>query len=88
MRRLSSSTKNAPLRIAHQVAADDVGVDAERHVDAAQLAPVARGAEHQLGRHHALLQDALLVVDVVQEQVQRPDALLEAALDAGATRPA
>ena len=33
-----------------------------------------------------LREDALLVVDVVQEEVERADALLEAALDAAATR--
>ena len=59
----------------------DVRVDAARHVHAGHLAAVLRVAEHALGRDRARLQDLLLVVDVVQEEIERAHALLQAALE-------
>ena len=41
-----------------------------------------------LGGNDAVLEDLLVVVDVVDEQVQRVDALLEAALDRSPIRAA
>ena len=68
-------------RVAHQVAADHVGVDAAGDLDPAELAAVPTRAEDELRRHEAAAEDLLLVVDVVQEQVERPDPLLEPTLD-------
>ncbi len=70
-----------PPPVAHEVAAHDVRVDPERHIDVAELAAVPSRAEHELSRDEVGTQDALLVIDVVQEQVERPDALLEPAFD-------
>ena len=50
------------------------------------LAAVAAGAEDQLGRHDAVAEDVAVVVDVVDEQVERADALLEARARCGPTR--
>jgi hypothetical protein len=67
--------------IAHQVAPDDVRVHAERRLDPTDLAAVPRRSEHQLGRDETAREDLLLVVDVMEEQVERANALLEPALD-------
>ena len=69
-------------RVANEIAAHHVGVHAERHVHAAQLAPIAARAEDELGRQDPGAQDPLSVIDVVEEQVERANALLEAARDA------
>ena len=51
------------------------------HVDALHLRAVLGVAEHLLGGNDARLQDLLIMVDVVDEGVQRPDALLEPRLE-------
>ena len=48
--------------------------------------PEARRRAQDLGRDDAVLDDPLLVIDVVDEQVERADALLQAALDAAPFR--
>ena len=68
--------------VAHEVTADDVGVHAERRLDRTDLAAVAAGAEDELGRDEAGSEDLPVVVDVVEEEVERAHALLEPALDA------
>ncbi len=68
---------------AHEIDAGDVRVDAAGDVHALHLAAVLRVAEHALGRDHALVQDALLVIDVAEECVQRRDPLLQPALEHG-----
>ena len=65
---------------AHQVDPGDVGVNAAGHVDALHLAPVLRIGQHAFDRYDPRLEDVLLVVDVVQEEVQRLHPLLEAPL--------
>ena len=67
--------------VAHDVDAGDVGVDAAGRVDADHLAPEVARAEHELGRHLPVAQDALAVVDVGEEEVERVHALDHAALD-------
>jgi hypothetical protein len=67
--------------VAHDVDAGDVGVDAAGDVDALHLRAVLRVAEHLLRGDHARLQDLLVVVNVVDEGVQRPHALLQAAFE-------
>ena len=63
---------------AHDVDAGDVRVDAAGHVEAGHLGAVLRIAEHLLGREQAGLEDLLVVVDVVEEGVERADALAQA----------
>ena len=53
--------------VADHVAAGDVRVDAAGRLDADHLAPEVARAEDELGRDTPLAEDALLVVDVVQE---------------------
>ena len=61
--------------VAHEVDAGDMGVDAAGRVDADHLAPEVPRAEHELGRDLPVAQDALAVVDVGEEEVERVDAL-------------
>ena len=56
------------------------------HTDAAHFTPVVPAAEDQLARHDALGEDAALVVDVLQEQIDRGEPLREPALERGPTR--
>ena len=59
-----------------------MGVDAAGDVDPLHLRAVLGIAEDTLWRDDARLEDLLVVVDVVDEGVQRPHPLLEAALEA------
>ena len=52
-----------------------------RDREALHLAPEVLAAVDDRARHHAVLQDPPFGVDVVQEQVQRREALGQAALD-------
>ena len=69
------------VAVAHEVAAGDVRVDAARRADAVNGAREVRAGGHQPPRHEALAHDLARVVDVVDEVVERADALREAALD-------
>ena len=51
------------------------------HVHALHLAAEVLAAVDQLARHDAVGQDLRVVIDVLQEQVQRGDALGQAALE-------
>ncbi len=75
--------ENVVLALARpdDVDAGDVRVDAARHVHADHLAPELRIAEDALARQTPGFEDGLVVVDVVQEQVQRVHALREATLE-------
>ena len=55
--------------------------DAERRLETDALPAETPGRLKDFGRHHAVLDDFLVVVDVVDEQIQGSDALLQAALD-------
>ncbi len=65
---------------AHDVDAGDVRVDVAGHLDALHLGAVLRVAEHLVGRDDARLEDLLVVIDVVEEAVQRRDALAQTPL--------
>jgi hypothetical protein len=67
--------------VAHDVGAADMDVGAAGHVEADHLRPVVGIAEHECARYHAVLQDALFVVDVVEEEVECGDALDNAGFD-------
>ena len=60
----------------------DVDAHAARRTQAAQLGDEVLRLLHQLGRDHALGDDPLLAVDVVEEHLQRLQPLHQAALDA------
>ena len=66
---------------AHEVGAGDRDVDVAMHADAAHLAAVVPAAVDQLARHDAFGEDPALVVDVLQEQVDRRQALRQAAVE-------
>jgi len=66
---------------ADHVDARHVRVDAPGHVDAAHLRAVLRVRQHPIRGHRSAVQDPLVVVDVVEERVQRAHALKEAALE-------
>ncbi len=67
--------------VAHNVGAADVNVGAEGHGEALHLGPVVGVAEDEILRHHPVLQDLPVVVDVVQEEVQRGNTLLHPRLE-------
>ena len=67
--------------IAHDVDAGDVRVDVAGHIDALHLGTVLRVAQNLFRRDHARIQDLLVVVNVVDEGVERAHALLQAALE-------
>ena len=69
------------VAVAHEVAAGDVAVDAARRADAVDGAGEVRAAGDEAPRDDALADDLAPVVDVVDEVVQRADALREALLD-------
>ena len=85
VRTLSSSTFQEPSRVAHQVAAGDVAVDAAGRPDPVRGARERRARHDELPRHDPRVDDLARVVDVVDELVQRADALRQAALDRRAT---
>ena len=64
-------------RGAHDVDARDVRIDVARHRHAHHLLAELAVVQHLFGGHHAGLEDLLVVVDVVDEAVQRRDALDE-----------
>jgi hypothetical protein len=67
--------------VADHVNPGHVRVHAAGRVDPDHLAAEMPRAEHERGRHAALEQDALLVVDVVEEALERRDPLREPALE-------
>ncbi len=69
------------MLVADDVDARDVCIHAPRRIDADHLAAKVPGAEDELGRNDAVAQDALAVVDVLEEEVERPHALDHAALE-------
>ena len=75
-----------PVAVTHQVDAADVAPNSLRRVEPdARLQKVAR-RQDEVFRHDAVLEDALGVINVVNEQVERLDALLQAVLDGGPVR--
>ena len=69
------------LSVADQVGPADVDVDVLGHVESHELAPKMLRAEDVVGRDDAVLEDLLLVVDVVQEEIERGDALDQSLFD-------
>jgi hypothetical protein len=66
---------------AHDVDAGDVGVDVARDIHAHHFLAELRVLQHLVGRDLAGAQDVLLVVDVVDEVIQRLHALAQAGFE-------
>ena len=65
----------------HQVGSIHGDIDAARHIHPAHLATVVPAAVDHVHRHHAILNDLAVVVDVAQEEVERNEALAQPLLD-------
>ena len=68
------------MAVAHQIGAHDVDVGVEGNVQPDHLRAEVMVSFDQIPRDHPVLQDLLVVIDVVQEQVQRGDPLRDACL--------
>ena len=67
--------------IAHEVGARDVAPHAARRLQADALLAEAFGGSHNVLGDHAIAHDFLVVVQIVDQHVQRGDPLLEPALE-------
>ena len=67
--------------VADQIRAADADVNSLRHFKVHELAAEMFSRQNEKLRDDTVLQDFLLVINVVQEKIQRRDALREAALD-------
>ena len=65
--------------VADQIRAADVDINSLGHLEVDEFAPEMPGRQNIKFRDDAVLQNFLLVINVVQEQVQRRDALRQAA---------
>jgi hypothetical protein len=54
---------------------------AARRLVVAHLRAVVGIADHEFGRDHAILEDLAVVIDVLEEQIERGDALDDAGFD-------
>src|SRR5262249_37263725 len=68
---------------ANQSGAREVAPDAAGRGGVNALRPEARGGPDNLGRYDTVLDDRLPVIHVVDEQIERADALVQAAFDDG-----
>ncbi len=69
------------LAVADQIGAADVDVNISRHGQVEHFPAKHLGAVNQLRRNDFFAQDALLMINVVAEQIQRRDALNQPAFD-------
>ena len=70
-----------PVAMAHQIGPGDVAPDASRRINAAALRAIRRGGADHLFGDDFVLENLLVVIDIVDELVQRVDALAEPAFD-------
>src|SRR6266404_1642508 len=70
------------MRAANQIGAANVDIDVLGHLEVDELAAEMFGGEDVIGRDDVLFEDALLVVNIVEKQVQGGDALDQAGFDA------
>src|SRR6266568_3157580 len=68
--------------MANEVGAGNMTPDTAWRIEPDTLLPERLRREDDLARHYTVLDDFLLVVKIIDEQVQRPDALFQTALDA------
>ena len=71
----------APVFEAKQIGPGYRDVDVAVQVDTEHLAAVMPAALHEIARYHAFREDASVVIDIFQEQVDRGQALGETALE-------
>ena len=69
------------LVVADDVGAADVDVDVARHLDVHELPAEMLRRHHVMGGDGAVLDDVLFVIDVVEEEVERRDALDQAGFE-------
>ena len=67
--------------VADEIGAADVDVDVLGHIEVLEFRPVMRRAPDDLLGNDAVLDDLLVVIDVVEEQIQRGDPLHQTVLD-------
>ena len=63
--------------VAHDVDAGDMGIDAAGNIHPLHLRAVLRVAQHLFGRNDAGLEDLLVVINIVNEGVERTHPLLQ-----------
>ena len=71
---------NLAVAVADQIRSGDVAPNAPRRVQSAADFAIALCAGQDLARHHAVVDDPLLVIHVVDEQVERADPLFQTAV--------
>src|SRR5262245_22184805 len=70
-----------PLVIADQVRAADVNVNILRHLEVHELAAKMFSRKDVVRGNNTLLDDSLLVINVVEEKIERRDALRQTAFE-------
>ena len=78
MRALSSSTKEVIFAGAHDIGADDMGIDIARRAEIDHLRQKRIVLRNQIDGNDARAQDFLPVIDVVQKRVDRAYPLIDA----------
>src|SRR5262245_47463504 len=73
---------NLTVAMAHQIRPSDMAPNAPGWIEPDALFPVCLGRKHDLCGKHAVFQDLLVVIKIVNEKIQSLDPLLEAPLDA------
>ena len=69
------------VAIADQIGAANVDVDILRDIEMHELRAEVRGLPNVIFWNHAIAQNGLTVIDVVQEKIERGNSLLQTALD-------
>src|SRR5438477_11384220 len=79
--RVIFENKKIAIPIAHQIGAANVDVNVLRDAEVHELRPEMRRLPDVILGNHAIAQNRLAVIDVVQEEVERGDSLFQTALD-------
>src|SRR5436305_8481747 len=69
------------VAIADQIGDANVDVDILRDIEMHELRAEVRGLPNVIFWNHAIAQNGLTVIDVVQEKIERGNSLLQTALD-------
>ena len=69
------------VAIAHQIGTANVDVDISRHTEVHELRTEVRCLPDVIFRNHAIAQNGLTVIDVVQKKIEASDSLFQPALD-------
>ena len=79
--RIVLENEERAVLVPHDIGAADIDVCLVRQIDVAHRRAIVAVAEDQLRRDDAVAQDMLLMVDIVEQQVDRGDPLRDAALE-------